>query len=573
MRTSLAVCVSLAAGLLACGNAAPVGHKTLRPTFDWSSSSDLIPGQILVDLKDDVSDSDIRDIESKYGVVLTEANEVAHQYRYEEATIPGSLNDELDVVNKLRTDARVEHAEPMTQYHALFTPNDPKYSEQYGLTRIGMESAWNMSCGMGVKVASLDTGVACRGEHRMSDLAECGEGFNAVDNDNDTTDRQSHGTHTVGSIAQLTNNGIEGAGVAPCVSIMPVKVLSDHGSGSNEGIAEGIRWAVDHGAQVINMSLGGPSPSAVLKDACQYAHDKGVVVVAAAGNSGPGNNTVGYPAAFPTVIAVSAIGPDDKIAGFSSRGPQVAIAAPGVDIGQQTICDENPEGCFLKYSGTSMSSPIVAGTTALIVGSGITDVDAVKEKLQSTADSAGDKNLYGAGIANAAAAVRSTLLSHFMISIVALLGLLFVARKTIQGQWKNPLSLLGMTLGGFGFLPLAFTGILPRMGMFRVVGELAMRPFGNWDMVLGHGHSLLLLASAIPTVIISLLMVGHSKLRLFSGGFALGAAALCGQIAYSNDVRFALGSLVMRLMMIGSAFICMYFASVSFSASVAKKTA
>lgn len=557
MKAKSFLAIGLPALLLACGNAAPASTTQLtKPTFDVGNSSDFIPGQILVDLKDDVSDNDVKEIESKFGVSFSEANSVAHEYRYEEATV--NVANEETVLEALSGDARVEHAEPVVKYHALFTPNDPMYSEQYGLTRIGIENAWNMSCGIGVKVASLDTGVACMGEHRLNDLAECESGYNTADSNEDAFDRHGHGSHTVGSIAQLTNNGIGGAGVAPCVHIMPVKVLSDSGSGTNEGIAEGIRYAVDHGAQVINMSLGGPRSSEVLKDACQYAHDKGVVVVAAAGNSGPSNNSVGYPAAFPSVIAVSAIGPDDKIAEFSSRGPEVDIAAPGVDILQQTVCNK-PEGCFLKFSGTSMASPINAGVAALIMSNGITDPDAVKAKLQSTADPKDGKNEYGAGIVNANAAVKSTILNHAFLRLLALIGVILFLGKTIKGQWKNRYSLAGIVATGFGAVPLFFLGLLPKMGSLRIVGEVLARPFGEWDVALGHGHSLLLLASAIPTAIASVLMLNHPKAKLFAAGLGIGTMALEGQIAYSNDTRFIFGSIAMRIFMVINMMVCAFF--------------
>jgi subtilisin family serine protease len=180
---------------------------------------------------------------------------------------------------------------------------------------------------------------------------------------NDTAhanDDQGHGTHVAGTIAQTTNNQLGTAGVAFCATILPVKVLDARGSGSLADVAEGIRWAADHGADVINLSLGGDGHSKIMDQAVEYAHRRGVTVVCAAGNSG---RSVGSPANAPLSIAVSAIDSGDQIAFFSSRGPEIAIAAPGVAILQQTICERGRNRCeqFASWSGTSMAAPARRG--------------------------------------------------------------------------------------------------------------------------------------------------------------------------------------------------------------------
>ena len=314
MRTSLAVCVSLAAGLLACGNAAPVGHNTLRPTFDWSSSSDLIPVQILVDLKDDVSDSDIRDIESKYGVVLTEADEVAHQYRYEEAAVP---TDEEFILNELQADSRVEHAEPMIRVQALgYVPNDPMYNEQWGLTRVGTESSWGMSCGQGARVAIIDTGVQCYADDGISDLNRCTGGYDFVRNsEGEARDENGHGSHCASTVTKSPT-------WYRC-AVLPQRqplcrfafwILMDR------VVSQASQWVLVGPLTTLmscRCSLGAHQPSDVVKDAVDYAYSKGKIIVAANGNSG---GSIGWPAAYDHVIAVSAIDKNDKIADFSSRG-------------------------------------------------------------------------------------------------------------------------------------------------------------------------------------------------------------------------------------------------------------
>ena len=178
-------------------------------------------------------------------------------------------------------------------------PNDACFKYQWHLRQIGMPAAWKQGNGKGAVVAVIDTGVT-----KVGDLADTKfvPGYNFVANNANADDDHGHGTHVAGTIAESTNNGIGVAGVAYGASIMPLKVLSARGSGSMGGIAQAIRWAADHGANVINMSLGGPFAVSTLASAVKYAHGKGVVVVAAAGNDGRGK--VGYPARYPGVIAV-----------------------------------------------------------------------------------------------------------------------------------------------------------------------------------------------------------------------------------------------------------------------------
>src|SRR5262249_22489800 len=267
------------------------------------------------------------------------------------------------------------------------------------------------------------------------DLAstECVTGWNFVTRNEHANDDQGHGTHVAGTIAQSTNNGIGGAGLAFHARLMPVKVLNESGWGTTAGGAHGIRWAAEPGAHVINLSLGGPRNSRVLQKAIDYAVSRGVVVVAAAGNTG---GRVQFPGASDGVIGVSASDPDDKIAKFSSRGDGVDISAPGVNVTQQTICNKGREKCFnfSSYNGTSMASPHVAGAAALVVSLGVTDPVAVEEALRKGArvvDGSDDgKKLYGAGILQAANAVERVTLRRALVRLAALVAVtLFIARR------------------------------------------------------------------------------------------------------------------------------------------------
>ena len=190
-----------------------------------------------------------------------------------------------------------DYIEPNYQYHTLEAVNDPRYSEQWNLENINIEAAWKQAKGKGVTVAVIDTGVS-----RVPDLqrTEFVEGYDFVNDKKDATDDHGHGTHVAGTVAQSTNNRYGVAGVAYQAKIMPLKVLSAAGYGTISDIAEAIRFAADNKADIINMSLGGGGASQMMEDAINYAHEKGVVIVAAAGNSGL--SSASYPSRYAKVI-------------------------------------------------------------------------------------------------------------------------------------------------------------------------------------------------------------------------------------------------------------------------------
>lgn len=300
------------------------------------------------------------------------------------------------------------------------SPNDPRYAEQWNFQMVGAEAAWKRSRGTGVVVAVIDTGVSGTTSGKGQVCRDFGSttftaGYDFVNRDTDPYDDHGHGTHVAGTIAEATNNSEGVAGLAYGATIMPLKVLSASGSGTSADIADAIRWAADKGANVINMSLGSPFPDAVIRSACTYAFKKGVVIVAAAGNSG--KQGVGYPAAYSECIAVSSVGPSGKLAGYSSWGKQVALAAPGGDIGGYSDRDESAgilqntnlpvefggqgDG-YYAFQGTSMASPHVAAAAALVMAQGIKDPVKVRKALIESAAkvTGGDVKKYGAGILN-----------------------------------------------------------------------------------------------------------------------------------------------------------------------------
>ncbi len=313
-------------------------------------------------------------------------------------------------------------------------PNDPLFKYQWNLSAMQIPAAWAVSRGAGAVVAVLDTGIAYedRGAYRRApDLAETRfvAGWDFVDGDRHPDDvprsggRRSHGTQMAGLIAQTADNGIGGAGVAPEAAIMPIRVLRPDLSGSARTISRGLRFAADHGADVANLSIAGPTRSAVLKDAVDYASSKGMTIVAAAGNEG--RPTVGWPAAYPEAIAVGAVGRDQMRAYYSNYGRALDLVAPGgagdaVDTGYgpgdgvvaQTLKGGPSDFCFCFTASTSAAAAQVSGVAALVIGSkrAISPVD-VRAALRSSARNLGSPGRdpeYGAGLVQARGALGAS---------------------------------------------------------------------------------------------------------------------------------------------------------------------
>ena len=250
----------------------------------------------------------------------------------------------------------VASAAPEVVAHALdTTPNDNQWPEQEGLRVIGLPRAWDTSRGSSrVVVAVIDTGVDANQPDLRGALVT---GVNLVTPGAPPQDDHGHGTAVAGVVAARSDNGQGMAGVCWFCAVMPVKVLDASGSGDDTRIAAGIVWAVDHGARVLNLSLGGPGSSAELAAALAYAAGKGVVTVAAAGNSG--TTVPFYPAADAAALSVAATTTADRAYSWSNYGPWVDVAAPGCNVAPAR------GGGYSRFCGTSSATPIVAGLAAL----------------------------------------------------------------------------------------------------------------------------------------------------------------------------------------------------------------
>jgi thermitase len=287
----------------------------------------------------------------------------------------------------LRRNGDIELARPDYRTRLCDVPNDTYFQDyQYALRNLGgilqvtPTLQFQMTAGADIKattawdtaqgdpetvIAVIDTGVDMTHPDLAAKIAPGGHDF--ANNDDDPTDDVWHGTHVAGIAAADTNNGIGVAGVARNCRILPVKVTDAEGNGYYSWIIEGITWAADNGADVINISMGGDVDDPFLMAACQYAHDKGIVVVASSGNTG--DSGVYYPAAYDEyVLAVAASDYNDAIAAYSTFGPEVDVAAPGTWIlgpaPQWYVGTGNLP--YLFGSGTSMAAPHVSGLAALI---------------------------------------------------------------------------------------------------------------------------------------------------------------------------------------------------------------
>ncbi|MDF2439422.1 MAG: serine protease, partial [Abditibacteriota bacterium] len=548
---SLFVCSIAATALPLWHNAQP---KPVVPRA--GSEATLSPDEIVVDLRDDAAPADVAHVGVQAGLLLQPNSPHSSSAKLFRARLaPGQDRDTL--LARLQADERVEAAEaeatfhlpePITAQSKYFVrasreapeaapktrgwkPNDPRFDEQWHLSMVGAEAAWQRSRGKGVIVAVIDTGVAVRDSargKRCRDFAQTSwtPGYNFIENNDDTYDDVGHGTHVAGTIAESTNNGEGAAGLAYQASIMPLKVFGLNGYCTSADIADAVRFAVDRGAGVINMSLGGPMPSPVMHRAVQYARARGVLVVCSAGNGF--GEPVGFPAAFDESLAISAVGPKSGIATYSSYGPEVSLAAPGGDmiafgpqagVLQNTFIPAEFGGSgddYYFFQGTSMSAPHASAVAALVMAQGIRDAARVEDILLRSCLKREPQLKFGAGLLSAAGATRmaatfnrNALLFNVLVALGAALIFLGI-RDTAERR-------AGLAVS------FAFGALMPIVGV-RFFGADAL---GN----------LLTFSAALPFVLFWEWERGFGS-RLVSAICFGVAANICGALALDGIAPF-----------------------------------
>jgi serine protease len=492
----------------------------------------------------------------------------------------------INELKKLGIGKLTEFIEPNYIYKSSEVPNDPDYSKQWNLRSINVESAWDETKGSGITVAVIDTGISPVPDLKDTQFVN---GYDFVNDRIEAFDDAGHGTHVAGTIAQSTNNGYGVAGIAYEASLMPLKVLGASGGGTVADIAEAIRFAADNEADVINMSLGGAGESKLMEEAINYAHQKGVVLVAAAGNAN--QNSASYPARYPHVIGVAALDSAGIKAPYSNFGAGVDISAPGgSEVGkilQETIDPETGEPVFIGYQGTSMAAPHVAGVAALVKASGITEPDEVLRVLKQSARVVQEDplNHFGAGHLDASEAVKLALRGQItfrdFFRWVRDNGYLN-PRFWIDGGTIMLLPKIAMVVGSYllaWFLRVYFpfswswsltTGLVAgSSGLFFLRGfyifdlpQWPLRVMGSSIPELGgavQGSSLLnpIFASVLIPFLLVALLLGHKKWKWVAIGTGLGVASCLAVSAVVSPSVMWLGSgIVARLFLVANALLC-----------------
>lgn len=384
-----------------------------------------IPGEVLLDLSDGASFVDAQSVVAGLDVEIASPDPIlAGPSIFKVIRHGASQARTVELAAELAKRPGVQTAEPNWVRRALYAPNDPLFKHQWHMRMVRAPETWDLVTGKGIVVAVLDTGIAYGKDPAKPSVLRDLKGVemlhprNTLGNNDDANDRHGHGSHVAGTIAQNTHNKVGVVGVAYGAKLMPVKVLSDGGSGSMESVVKGIYWAADHGAHVINMSLGSRQGAQIEEDAVTYAFKKGVFVACAAGNEG--GEQVNYPAACKDAVAIAAVRFDRTRTFYSSYGAKVALSAPGGDTRVDQDKDGMPDGVFqntvraggktedfFMFQGTSMATPHVAGAAALVMSAGEKDPAKVLKILQATATKVeGNARGMGAGVIDVYAAVK-----------------------------------------------------------------------------------------------------------------------------------------------------------------------
>jgi subtilisin family serine protease len=399
----IAVVIAMGAGLLgfaAATDAARLVAPLDGPQLSVSVAAGHIEGRLLLRYKKGTPRSAKDSIERAAGARLIGS---IPEIGVRVLAVPAGR--ELTVRDQMRRKSDVSYAELDSRASvADTTPDDPYFPSQRStsLGQIKAPMAWDFTTGTsGFLVAVVDSGVA-----NHADLAgKVVAGYDFVNGDSNPTDDNGHGTHVAGIIAAASNNALGVTGLCWGCQILPVKVLGADGTGATSAVANGVVYAADHGARVINLSLGSTSASSTMKSAVDYAVGKGAIVVAATGNQGC--ICVLYPAALPNVVAVGAVDKYNVLRSYSNTGPEVDLVAPGTNWTTSTVMDSG----YAAFSGTSSATPVVASAAALAWSArpGLSATE-IMARLKTTAVDlgvSGPDQAFGSGLVDLAAATQS----------------------------------------------------------------------------------------------------------------------------------------------------------------------
>lgn len=406
-------------------------------------------------------------------------------------------------LEQIRGDERVRHAEPNHggRFEGLLaaTPNDPEYAKQWWLPALGDRSMWAVGTGEGVTVAVIDSGVDLSHPDLGANLLA---GYDWGDQDANPQDAIGHGTRVAGIVAAAQNNGVGVSGLAPKAKILPVKVSpGSQGSFSSDVLAQAIRYAVDMGAQIVNLSLTVDQSTQVVGEAVQYALDRGVAVVAAAGNTG---GAVAFPASMAGVIGVAATDETGKLASYSCFGPEITVAAPGSSVTTTLLGGTYGYGA----PGTSFSAPIVSAALA--------DLRSLNPALPVSG--------YAGYLKANTTAIAGGSYSFGLLQ-AGQMGLAMIPALTPDKTQYGQADAVSLDYR----LPPTGGAVDVYVALQTPVGEFALRPDGQW----------LLVGSYVP---VAVAYTGAAALtgRLFGAGGAFPAIALAGVPAGSYTWRVAL---------------------------------
>jgi subtilisin family serine protease len=359
-----------------------------------------VPGQYIIKFKSTTAQKNRQSVIRAHGGSIVDRVAALDS---EVAEFPALANANAatkeELLKALKSNPNVEYVEPNYIMSINFTPNDSGVSQQWAWGVMDSYQSWDVTQGSSsVTVAIVDTGI--QRNHPDLDSKIVG-GYDFVSNDNAADDGNGHGTHVGGTVAAETNNSQGGAGTCPNCKLMPVRVLDNNGSGTMAGVANGITYAADNGAKVINLSLGGGGAS-TLQQAVDYAWGKGVFLACAAGNSNTSSTSSAYPAAYTNCFAIASTTNTDARSSFSNYGSWVEIAAPGSNIYSTWL-----NSGYNTISGTSMATPHVAGVAGLLASQGLTNSQIWTRLCNTAEDISGTGTYWTCGRLNANLAVTN----------------------------------------------------------------------------------------------------------------------------------------------------------------------